>query len=167
MTLDPFLNATLFIQAHMVSAMLGLTIGPFVLYRSRRDRVHKVLGYVWVLAMATLALSAFWIEAFWSPFYFGPLHGFAFLTLWSLWVGVRAAINRDFAKHQTVFRSLYATGLIITGFLTFLPGRTINRMVFGDRPELGWIVIAAFLAWALYRLLMRRFRSGLRTSSDM
>jgi len=167
MTLDPFLTTTPVIQIHILSAIIGLTIGPFAIYRSQRDRVHKALGYVWVGAMAVLALSAFWIEAFWSPYYFGPLHLFAVLTLWSLWVGVRAAIRRDFDKHQRIFRSLYMTGLIITGLLTFLPGRTINRMVFGDRPELGWAIIAGLLVWGLYRILAPRVRASSRTSSDM
>jgi uncharacterized membrane protein len=163
MTLDPFLTATPHLQVHIVSALIGLTLGPIVLYHPRRDRLHKVLGYVWVTAMAAVAISAFWIEAFWSPFYFGPLHGFALLTLWSLWHGVRAAVARDFKTHRAVFRSLYSNGLIIAGTLTFLPGRTINHIVFEERAELGWVVIAALLAWVLYRLAAPRLRSGLPT----
>lgn len=142
----------------MISALIGLVLGPFVLYRSRNDRIHKVLGYVWISAMATLALSAFWIEAFWSPYHVGPLHGFAIITLWSLWQGARAAMVKDFRRHQSIFQSLYSSGLILTGALAFLPGRTINRMVFGDQTELGWIVIAGLLAWRLSRLIGPRIR---------
>ena len=164
MTLDPFLTASQHLQVHMVSAILGLTLGPVVLYRHRRDRVHKILGYVWVVAMASLALSSFWIEAFWSPFYFGPLHGFAVLTLVSLWMGVRHAVNRNFEAHQAVFRSLYSNGLIIAGAFTFLPGRSINRMIFGDLPEMGWAVIAVVLTIVMLRALGPRVGVWQRTS---
>ncbi|MCK0149345.1 DUF2306 domain-containing protein [Marivita sp. S6314] len=163
MTLTPFLSAPFEIQVHMVCAIIGLSLGPFVLYRSRRDRVHKVLGYVWVSAMAVLAISSFAIPSFFTPIGIGPLHLFAMITLWSLWTGVRYAIQRDFDAHQAVFRSLYTNGLIIAGAFTFLPGRTINQMVFGEPSHLGWLVIAGLLGLVAIRVFGPRIGFGLRT----
>ena len=44
MTLSPFLDASLQVQIHIVSALIGLCLGPFVLYRRKRDSMHKLLG---------------------------------------------------------------------------------------------------------------------------
>lgn len=156
MTLLPFLTAPLPVQAHIVAAFLALILGPFALYRRRRDRTHKVIGYVWVTAMSVLAVGSFLIPSHFTPVGIGPLHGFAVLTLWSLWAGVRAAIARDINRHQAILRSLYSNGLILAGAFTFLPGRTLNRMLFGEPSQLGWLVIAALLGVVALRLVLPR-----------
>lgn len=156
MTLLPFLTAPLPVQVHIVAALLALILGPFALYRQRRDRTHKVIGYVWVTAMSVLAVGSFLIPSHFTPVGIGPLHGFAVLTLWSLWAGVRAAIARDINRHQTILRSLYSNGLILAGAFTFLPGRTLNRMLFGEPSQLGWLVIAALLGVVALRLVLPR-----------
>lgn len=156
MTLLPFLTAPLPVQVHIVAALLALILGPFALYRQRRDRTHKVIGYVWVTAMSVLAVGSFLIPSHFTPVGIGPLHGFAVLTLWSLWAGVRAAIARDINRHQAILRSLYSNGLILAGAFTFLPGRTLNRMLFGEPSQLGWLVIAALLGVVALRLVLPR-----------
>ena len=156
MTLLPFLTAPLPVQVHIVAAVLALILGPFALYRQRRDRTHKVIGYVWVTAMSVLAVGSFLIPSHFTPVGIGPLHGFAVLTLWSLWAGVRAAIARDINRHQAILRSLYSNGLILAGAFTFLPGRTLNRMLFGEPSQLGWLVIAALLGVVALRLVLPR-----------
>ena len=156
MTLLPFLTTSPIIQLHICAALIALILGPFAIYRNRRDRVHKVLGYSWVVAMTVLALSAFAIPSHFTPLGLGPLHGFAVLALWSLWSGVRHAIRRNFDAHQAVFRSLYLNGLIIAGAFTFLPGRTLNRMVFGGASDWGWALIATVLLAVLIRVLTNR-----------
>lgn len=153
MTLTPILSASLPIQLHVVAALIGLTLGAYVLYRPRRDRLHKILGYIWVVAMAVLSLSSFAIPSHFTAIGVGPLHMFAVLTLTSLWFGVRFAIQRNFTAHEKVFRSLYSNGLVIAGAFTFLPGRTINRIIFADAPEMGWAVIIAVLLWAAVRVM--------------
>ncbi|MEL7262317.1 MAG: hypothetical protein AAGK69_13125, partial [Pseudomonadota bacterium] len=50
MHLEPLLNASLPIQIHVALALMALMLGPVVLWRNRRDRVHRVLGYVWAEA---------------------------------------------------------------------------------------------------------------------
>ena len=156
MTLTPFLTAPMDIQVHIIAACIGLILGPVVLYRRRRDVLHKALGYIWIGAMAVLAFGSFFIPSHFTAIGVGPLHGFAVLTLWSLWAGMCAAIQRDFAKHQAILRSLYSNGLIIAGAFAFLPGRTINRAVFGEPSQLGWVVIALLLTCAALRLILPR-----------
>lgn len=156
MTLLPVLTASPFIQIHICAALTALILGPAVLYRRRRDRLHRRLGYVWVGTMAILALSSFAIPSHFTSFGLGPLHGFAVWTLWSLWAGVRHAIRRNREAHEAVFRSLYTNGLLVAGAFTFLPGRTVNRTVFGEASDWGWAVIVAVLIVVLIRVLASR-----------
>jgi uncharacterized membrane protein len=104
--------------------------------------LHKASGYVWVVAMLTMAITAFYIHSFAVIGPFSPLHGFALLTFWSLWRGVTFARQGNIERHRATFRSLYWFGLMIAGFANFLPDRRINQAVFGGQDQLGWIVIA-------------------------
>ena len=79
---------------------------------------------------------------------FSPLHGLALFTLWSLYEGIRRAQAGEIAIHRRVFRSLYWFGVMIAGLFNFLPGRTINRALLPESPELGYALIALGLAVA-------------------
>lgn len=142
MSLDPFLVAPLHIQIHAVAAVIAVLVGPVPLYRKRRDRLHKVSGYIWVVAMFTVAVSAFFIHSFAVIGPFSPLHGFAFLTFWSLYTGMRHIFAGRQHAHQMTFRSLYWFGLMAAGLANFLPDRRINEALFAGNDALGWIVIA-------------------------
>ncbi|MGJ8610362.1 MAG: DUF2306 domain-containing protein [Octadecabacter sp.] len=162
MSLDPLFAAPLYIQFHAGAAMIAIALGPVALYRQRRDTLHKTVGYVWVLAMLTVAVSAFFIHSFAMIGPFSPLHGLAILTLWSLYKGVQHARAGRISAHRATFRSLYWYGLMIAGLANFLPDRRINQAVFGGEDSLGWIVIglgACALIW-----LARRGRNTARTN---
>lgn len=143
MTLDPLLNAAPLIQFHAGSALLAIALGPVAIHRARRDRLHKAVGYVWVLAMLSVALSAFLIPSFGLAVvgHLGPIHLLAMLALVSLWQGMRAILRGDVRAHRLAMRGLYYQGLAIAGLVNFLPGRRVNRAVFPEHPELGLVVI--------------------------
>jgi uncharacterized membrane protein len=130
------------IQIHAAAATVAVLLGPLPIYRKRRDRLHKVAGYIWVTAMLAVAVTAFFIHSFAVIGPFSPLHGFALLTLWSLWRGIDAARRGDIVVHEATLRSLYWFGLLIAGLANFLPDRRINQMFFDGQDQLGWIVIA-------------------------
>ena len=161
MSLSPILDAPFEIQIHVLFAIVSVFLGPFALLRQRRDRLHKVLGYIWVIAMAGLALSSFFIHTFQVIGPFSPIHLFAVFTLWSLWVGVRHAIRGQFDLHRIVFRNLYWYGLLVAGTLNFIPGRLMNQAAFGDNGVLGFAVIGAgFGGMALSLIRARQLRSA-------
>lgn len=141
MSLDPFLSAPLEIQIHAAAATVAVALGPLPLYRKRRDALHKVTGYIWSVAMLTVAVTAFFIHSFAVIGPFSPLHGFALLTFWSLWAGINHARAGRIRAHEATFRSLYWFGLMIAGLANFLPDRTTNEAVFGGQDHLGWVVI--------------------------
>lgn len=158
LNLSPLLNTPVYLQIHIVCALVSVALGAFVVLRRKRDRVHKVSGYIWTVAMATVALSSFWIREFALVGPFSPIHLLSVLTLWSLWAGIRHAVAGRIQAHRRVFRNLYWYGLLVAGTVNFLPGRRMNQTVFGDTPEVGLWFIGAVAVLAvgvnLWRITM-------------
>ncbi|MEC3860304.1 DUF2306 domain-containing protein [Mesobacterium sp. TK19101] len=152
----PYLSSDIIVQTHAAAATVALVLGPVVIHRRRRDRTHKVAGYVWVLAMAFAALSSFGITDFAMIGPFSPIHALSVLVLWSLWVGMRHAFRGEIAEHRDALRSLYYRGLLIAAAFNFLPGRVVNRMFFNDHRELGYVVLALGLGLVLADVLRGR-----------
>jgi len=146
MTFAPFLEAPTYIQIHAFTAALAVILGPFVILRNRRDRLHKTGGYIWVLAMLVVAISSFWIKEFALIGPFSPIHLLSVLTLWTLWVGMRHAFAGRIDQHRAAFQNLYWRGLLIAGLFNFMPGRATNRSVFPETPDAGWLVIVIGMA---------------------
>ena len=152
----PLLDASPVIQFHVASASTALLLGPLALYRKRRDRLHKISGYFWVLAMGMTALSSFWIHDFPVIGPFSPIHLLAVLVLWSLYKGMGHVFAGRIREHEIVMRSLYMNGLLVAGMFNFLPGRVTNRMVFGEASTLGYVVIALGLSAIVIAGVRRR-----------
>jgi uncharacterized membrane protein len=159
MTFEPILNAPIYILIHASAAMIALLIGPFVILRNRRDRLHKIGGYIWVVVMACAAISSFWILEFRLIGPFSPIHGLTIYVMWSLYRGVSYAIARNIEAHRQTFRALYLQWLVLAGLFTLLPGRIFNLMLFGEMPMIGTAVMGiglVFIGTVFVRRLMQR-----------
>ncbi|WP_416915384.1 MAG: DUF2306 domain-containing protein [Roseicyclus sp.] len=161
MTASELAALPLAVHLHLWPALGALVLGPFALTRRRRDIWHKGAGYLWVGLMALTAGSALWIEAAVLPigYGFGPIHALSVLVFYGLWRGVFAARAGDVATHSGWMRALYWQALIIAGSFTLLPGRTLNTLLFPERPMLGVVVICGVgLALAMRFLRLRSVR---------
>ena len=78
MTFDPILNAPVYLQLHVATALIALCLGPVPLYRKRRDIWHKAIGYLWMLGMVITAITSFWIREIMADGSMSPVHMFAF-----------------------------------------------------------------------------------------
>jgi uncharacterized membrane protein len=131
MSLEPLLSASPIIQIHAYAAMGAFILGGIVLFGRKGNGPHKRLGRVWVMLMLVTALSSFFV---WQSRMFGlfsPIHLLSIMTLVSLWLGVRSARRRNITAHRATMQSLYIGALVIAGWFTFMPGRIMNRVVFG------------------------------------
>ena len=45
MSFDPLLTAPFQIQLHVGFAVIAIVLGPIALFRTRRDRIHRITGY--------------------------------------------------------------------------------------------------------------------------
>jgi len=155
--LEPFFDASLPIQIHLISAIESIIIGPFVLLRSRRDKWHKALGYIWVTNMFLAAASSLFIHE--NPMFgpFSPIHLLSVLTLWGLVETVRHAKNRNIVAHKQTVKTLYVAALGGAGVLAFLPGRILNVTFFRDAEVQAFIAILCFsaIAYGVLRLILR------------
>lgn len=144
-SLDPLFNAPLAIQLHVLGALPALLLTPLVLWRRRRDRLHRLAGYAWVLTMALAAISSFWITGFGVIGPFSPIHLLSVLTLYGLIVAVRAAIRGDVWLHRTTMTNI-SWGLASAGLLNFLPGRLTNRIVLDGAGWDGFALVVGLAA---------------------
>ncbi|WP_334193448.1 DUF2306 domain-containing protein [Pararhodobacter sp.] len=145
LNLSPLLEAAPVVQLHVAAALLALLLGPVALFRRRRDRLHKALGYLWIAAMASAALSSFWLHSIRLIGPFGPIHLLSVLSLGSLVYGLRAAISGNIPAHRKTMQGLYFFGLALPGVFTLWPGRTMNRVLFDMAPMLAVPVMAILI----------------------
>ncbi|MEX3016186.1 DUF2306 domain-containing protein [Gymnodinialimonas hymeniacidonis] len=150
-------EAPLAVRVHIGAALAAITLGPVAIFRHSRDWLHHGAGALWVFVMGVLAISGLLIPASLFPLIgpFGPIHLLSLWALWSLSVGLAALWRGQRAKHGAEMRALYWQGLALAGLLTLLPGRRLNRLLFGEVPMMGlWIICLVALALAI--LLVRR-----------
>ena len=155
MSLTPILALSPIIQIHICAALIALFVGPFAIWRRSRDRLHKVLGYVWVSAMAGAALSSFGIASHFSSIGIGPIHLLSLYGLSGLWLAMRAIYQRDIKQHAEIMENVYVRGVALAGAFQLLPGRSFQRALIPDLPGLGYVVIAVVVVWAFWPLVHR------------
>lgn len=157
--LDPILNAPSEIQTHVAFALVALMLGPFALFRQRRDQIHKITGYIWIIAMVGLSVSGLFIHSEIAVIaHFGPIHLLSLYALWGVSEGLYHVRRRNIPKHRASMQAVWFGAMGIAGLLTFLPGRILNRILFGAPSELGYGIIAAGLIglWFLRRWHLAR-----------
>ncbi|WP_297321849.1 DUF2306 domain-containing protein [Novosphingobium sp.] len=118
---------------HFVTAFPALILGPIVLIRRKGDRLHRLLGRIWVgLLLVSAAASAF----IHSPgggvagTGFSFIHGFTVWTIVCVPLGVWFARTGKVEAHRSIMTGLY-TGLVIAGLTTLIPGRLFGNLLFG------------------------------------
>jgi uncharacterized membrane protein len=145
MTLAPMIEAGPAIALHAAAASLVTVLGPVVLLRRRRDRLHRIAGYVWVAAMVVAAVTALGIHE--NPVVgpFSPIHLLIGLVGFSLWTGIRAARAGRMVEHGRIMAQLYLGAICVAGAFTLLPGRRMNAVLFGGDSWAGFVLGAAAL----------------------
>ncbi|MCU0831004.1 MAG: DUF2306 domain-containing protein [Rhizobiaceae bacterium] len=159
----PLLEASLFVQVHVVSATAAFIFGALVLFARKGDARHKLAGRVWVVLMLATALSSFGISDNPVLFGFGPIHVLSVLTLVGLTQAVLAARAGQIVAHQKGMRSLYFFALIAAGLFTFLPGRRMHEVFLANVPlvgDLGAAPMATMFAAALLAMFALLRRTG-------
>lgn len=146
MTLAPLLDAGPVIAAHALAAVAALLLGPVVILRRRRDRLHRWAGYAWVGAMALAAATALAIHEIRLVGPFSPIHLLVGLVAVNLWRAIAAARAGRMVEHGRTMTQLYVGALGVAGAFTLLPGRRMNAVLFGGESWAGFALGAAVLA---------------------
>ena len=124
-------NDGLVISVHALVAMFAMAVGAFQLAAPKGTMRHRWLGFVWVGAMAIVAISSFWIHEFrwWGPF--SIIHLLSLLVLVTLVHSIRAVRRGNLVAHRRSMVQLYMLALLLTGGFTLWPGRTMHAVLFG------------------------------------
>jgi uncharacterized membrane protein len=134
LSLAPLLNASPVIQLHAVAAMGALVLGLLQFASPKGTLPHRALGWIWVALMGTVAISSFWIHGKqiqlggpWSP-----IHLLSIFSLIMLPLGVWYAHRHRVTGHRITMISIFIGGLVIAGLFTFVPGRVMHAVAFGQ-----------------------------------
>jgi uncharacterized membrane protein len=132
MSLQPLFNAAPAIQVHAFAAMAAFALGIVQLVAPKGTLPHRTVGYVWVALMAVVAGTSFWIHdiRMWGPW--SAIHLLSIFTLVMLPVAVLHARRHHVIPHRNAMISMFVCALLIAGLFTFLPGRIMHAVAFGN-----------------------------------
>ena len=120
----------LMVQMHIAAALSALLLGTVQLIGVKGTTAHRVIGWTWVVAMATTAISSFFIRQI-NPGGFSLIHLLSGWTVIALPMAVYAARKHRVAMHRRGMTGMFVGGLIVAGAFTFLPGRLMWALFFG------------------------------------
>ena len=132
MSLAPLLDAAPAIPLHAFAAMAAFALGLVQFAAPKGTLPHRTIGWIWVLLMASVAISSFWIQTIRLVGPFSPIHLLLMFTLIVLPIGVWRAHRHRAADHKRIMTMIFAGALVIAGLFTFLPGRIMHAVVFGN-----------------------------------
>ncbi|KSB89356.1 hypothetical protein AS593_13940 [Caulobacter vibrioides] len=118
------------IQIHVAAALTALVIGTVLMVGVKGTRLHRALGWSWVAAMATTAVSSLFIREM-NHGAMSWIHLLSGWTIVALPMAVYAARRHNVHMHRRFMTGLFVGGLIVAGGFTFLPGRLLWRVFFG------------------------------------
>jgi uncharacterized membrane protein len=132
MSLQPLLDAAPAIQVHAFAAMAAFALGIVQLSAPKGTLPHRTLGYIWVALMVVVAGTSFWIHdiRMWGPW--SAIHLLSIFTLVTLPLAVLHARRHRVIAHRNAMISMFAGALLIAGAFTFLPGRIMHAVAFGN-----------------------------------
>jgi uncharacterized membrane protein len=131
MTLAPLLHAGAVIQIHAFVAMAAFVLGAVQLAAPKGTPRHRAMGWLWVLLLATIAVSSFWIHTIRMIGPFSPIHLLSIFTLITLPLAVLAARRPRVAQHRNAMIMIFLGALVVAGLFTLVPGRIMHAVVFG------------------------------------
>lgn len=115
---------------HIVTIIIALSLTPIMLLRFRGDRLHRTLGYIWLVSMVSTALVSFTMRSI-NQGAFSFIHILSVVTLYVCYKLVRNARAHDPIGHRREVRGIVMGALMIAGFFTFQFDRLMGRWFMG------------------------------------
>ena len=131
MSLAPLLDAAPAIPLHALAAMSAFVLGLVQFAAPKGTLPHRTLGWIWVLLMASVAVSSFWIHQIKLIGPWSPIHLLSIFTLVMLPLAVWRAHRHRVADHRRIMIALFSGALVVAGLFTLLPGRIMHAVAFG------------------------------------
>jgi uncharacterized membrane protein len=117
---------TLASAIHLAAVLPALVIGVHQLAARKGTRPHKLLGWIWVAAMAVAALSSFWIFGSNGSGY-SVIHLLSVFVLFNLVCAIWSVRRGNVRAHKK-FMAGTMIGLIGAGVGALMPGRFLAQL---------------------------------------
>ena len=114
---------------HLVTIMAALALTPYMLLQPRGTSIHRLLGKVWVGAMAATAAISLFVR-FSNPGHFSFIHilsVFVLVMAPRVWLTAR---RHNVAGHRATVRGLVTGALVVAGYFTLLETRLLGHWLF-------------------------------------
>lgn len=131
MNLAPLLAEPLATQVHTFAALLAFLLGIVQFAAPKGTLPHRTVGWIWVVLMATVAVTAFFIHGLRMFGPWSPIHLLAIMVLVLLPLAVVRARQHRVRAHSRIMTGIFLGALVIAGAFTLLPGRVMNKVVVG------------------------------------
>lgn len=134
--------STLQVQIHWMAALLSLVLGLSIFVKQKGNFIHRLTGRAYVAAMVVTAVSAFFIRSPEDGSSATMFSGFSLIhllipfTLINLFLAIRAIRQGRVKDHKNGMILTYIGAIVIAGLFTFLPGRHMHSVFFGDPQEI-------------------------------
>ena len=145
MSFQPLLDAPHAVQFHVATVVPAAILGAFIFLRPKGTAIHRLFGKIWVMLMVTTSVSTFFIHELRMFYGFSPIHLLSAFTIYGCLQSIYFARRGDIRRHMRIMQSVYLGGIVIAGGFTFVPGRIMHEVAFGD----GRAGFVAFSAGAL------------------
>lgn len=130
MNIDALLNASVAVQIHTAAAFVALGLGIAMWLRKKGTPSHKMIGRIFVVFMLATAISSLFIRHI-NNGKFSLIHLFVPLTFYAIVELFYYIRKGNIKKHEKAVKGLFFGALLIPGFLSFIPGRTMWHVFFG------------------------------------
>lgn len=118
------------VKLHVAAATAAFAIGCIIMLRPKGRGFHKALGWAWVVAMGTTAISSFFITGL-NGSNLSFIHLISGWTVVALPMALFAIRNKRVMIHRRIMTGLFLGGLVFAGALTFIPGRLMYDLFLG------------------------------------
>ena len=118
------------ILVHLAFGVLALAVGGILLAGRKGARMHRILGWGWVLAVGIVAVTSLFIQTV-NPGRFSFIHILSGYVIIALPLAVAAARRHDVERHRRYMTGLFYGGFAVNFLFVLLPGRFVWNLFLG------------------------------------
>lgn len=118
------------ILVHLVFGVLALLVGAILMVGRKGARMHRILGWGWVLAVGVVAATSLFIQTV-NPGHFSVVHILSGYVIIALPLAVAAARRHEVERHRRYMTGMFLGGFAANILFVLLPGRLIWNLFLG------------------------------------
>jgi uncharacterized membrane protein len=115
---------------HLATVLPSLPLGLYLFLSRKGGARHRLLGRIWMALMMVTAIAALFIRHL-NDGRFSFIHIASVVTIVGIPLAIAAARQGRIAAHRRHLVAMFIGALLVSGLLSFLPGRIMWAWLFG------------------------------------